>query len=191
MNQLRLKGYVHDLSPTIKRSRAKSFPYFNFSLQVETAMKRRAVCYDTSKHKILKGYQESREPISLQNVTEKRSLTDPSLSDLILNKRSRIEAANNNDIGFEFQEDPPAPAQQLTSIYDVTSLGENELVSVQGILTLRADSVQQVVMKDGFLVPMLDRCTITDDTATIRLTLWGNVIEEVINNRCYTITDVR
>ena len=71
------------------------------------------------------------------------------------------------------------------------SLEENELTCVQGILTLKADSVQQVLVKDGFLVPMLDRCTITDNTGTIRLPLWGSVIEEVTNNTSYTITDAR
>ena len=106
INQLRLKGYVHDVSPSIKKSRAKSFPYFNFSLQVDAGMKRQAVCYDTSKHKILKGYEDSREPIALDNITEKRSLRDASATDVIVNKRSRIERANNNDIGFELRGSP-------------------------------------------------------------------------------------
>ena len=80
---------------------------------------------------------------------------------------------------------------QLTSLEDIASAEEDELVSVKGTLTLQKDYVQQVVMKDGFLIPMLERCTITDDTSTIRLTLWGSAIEQVANNRCYAITDVR
>ena len=100
---MRLKGYVHHVSPA-KKSRVKSFPYFNFSLQVDGTAKRHAVCYDMSKQKILKGYEQSREPVALLNIAEKRSLRDSSEDDLILNKRSRIEAANNNDIGFEYDE---------------------------------------------------------------------------------------
>ena len=144
-----------------------------------------------SKQKILKGYEQSREPVALLNIAEKRSLRDSSDDDLILNKRSCIETANNNDIGFEYDERTPVVPLQLTSLEDIASAEEDELVSVKGTLTIQKDCVQQVVMKDGFLIPMLERCTITDDTSTIRLTLWGSAIDQVANNRCYAITDVR
>ena len=144
-----------------------------------------------SKQKILKGYEQSREPVALLNIAEKRSLRDSSEDDLTLNKRSCIEAANNNDIGFEYDERTPVVPLQLTSLEDIASAEEDELVFVKGTLTLQKNCVQQVVMKDGFLIPMLERCTITDDTSTIRLTLWGSAIDQVANNRCYAITDVR
>ena len=86
MNQMRLKGYVHHVSPA-KKSRVKSFPYFNFSLQVDGTTKRHAVCYDMSKQKILKGYEQSREPVALLNIAEKQSLRNSSEDDLILNKK--------------------------------------------------------------------------------------------------------
>ena len=46
-------------------------------------------------------------------------------------------------------------------------------------------------MKDGYLVPMLERCSGSDDTGTCRLTLWGTAIQEVVNHKAYSITDVR
>ena len=46
-------------------------------------------------------------------------------------------------------------------------------------------------MKDGYLVSMLERCTVSDDTGTCRLTLWGTAIQEVANHKSYSITDVR
>ena len=46
-------------------------------------------------------------------------------------------------------------------------------------------------MKDGYLVSMLECCTVSDDTVTCRLTLWGTVIQEVANHKSYSITDVR
>ena len=190
MNQLTFKGYVHSVSPT-KKSREKSFPYFNFSLQVDENRQRRVVCYDSTKQKLLKGYEDSRQPVTLQNVAQKRSLRDPSEEDIILNKRSRLQPANNSDITFEYDETSSLSRQQLTTIANINCIEENQLTSVQGTLTLCKDSVQQTVMNDGFLVPMLTRCTITDDTGTIRLTLWGSAIEEVSNNNSYTITNVR
>ena len=190
MNQTRLKGYIHDVSPT-KKSRVKAFPYFVFSLQVDQSLKRRGVCYDISKQKTLKTFQDSREPVALHNVTLKRSAHNLEEDDIIVNKRSRVNAANNNDIPFEYAEPEPEIPQQFTNIQDITSLEENELTSVKGILALRTDCVQQVPMKDGFLLPMLERCAISDHTGITRLTLWGNAIDEVVNLKCYTITDLR
>ena len=190
MNQLRLQGYIHEVSAT-KKSRSRSFPYFNFSLQVDDNAKRRAVCYDTAKHKLLREYQESREPVTLSNFTLKRSLQEASEDDIIVNKRTRIERANNNDIPYEYDESPSSSEPQPITIEEVLSLQENQLTSVKGTLTVRPDSIQQVLMNDGLFIPMLSRCAINDNTGTIRLTLWGDATQEVTNHECYTITNVR
>ena len=46
-------------------------------------------------------------------------------------------------------------------------------------------------MKNGFLVPMLDHCSISDNTGTIPLMLWGDLIKQVANKNSYSITHVR
>ena len=189
MNQLRLKGYIHDVS-VAKRSRVKSFPYFVFALQVDASLKRRAVCYDISKHKVLKTFQQSREPVAFHNVTLKPSVRVPSEDDIIVNKRSRVNPANN-DIQFEYAEPEADPSHQFTTVQDIIRLEETQLTCVKGILTLCPDSVQQILMKDGYLVSMLECCTVSDDTGTCRLTLWGTAIQEVANHKSYSITDVR
>ena len=151
MNQLRLKGYIHDVS-VAKKSRVKSFPHFVFALQVDALLKRRAVCYDISKHKVLRTFQQSREPVVFHNVTQKPSVRDPSEDDIIVNKRSRVDPANNNDIQFEYAEPEADPSKQFTTVQDIIRLDENQLTCVKGILTLRPHSVQQIPMKDGSLV---------------------------------------
>ena len=118
MNQLRLQGYIHDVSAA-KNSRVKSFPYFVFALQVDPSLKRRAVCYDISKHKVLKTFQQSREPVVFHNVTQKPSVRDPSEDDIIVNKRSRVNPANNNDIQFEYAEPEADPSHQFTTVQDI------------------------------------------------------------------------
>ena len=60
------QGYIHDVSAA-KKSRVKSFPYFVFALQVDESLKRRAVCYDILKHKVLKTFQQTREPVVFHN----------------------------------------------------------------------------------------------------------------------------
>ena len=136
MNQLRLKGYIHGVSAG-KKSRVKTFPSFVFALQVEASLKRRAVCYDISKHKVLKTFQQSREPVVFHKVTQK--------------PRSHVDPANN-DIQFEYAKPEADPSHQFTTVQDIIHLEENQLKCVKGILTLRPDSVQQIPMKDGYLV---------------------------------------
>ena len=68
-NQVRLKGYVHNVKRA--KSGTGSFRCFNFSLQVSENCKRRIVCYDPSKEKLLKGYQDSREPVKLVNFSKR------------------------------------------------------------------------------------------------------------------------
>ena len=53
-------------------------------------MKGRAVCYNTSKHKMLKGYEESCERNALQNITEKRNLTADASQTTLLSKKVKI-----------------------------------------------------------------------------------------------------
>ena len=150
MNQLRLKDYIHGVSAD-KKSRVKTFPSFVFALQVDASLKRRAVCYDISKHKVLKTFQQSREPVVCHKVTQKPSVRDPSEDDIIVIKRSRVDPANN-DIQFEYAEPEADPSHQFTTVQDIIRLEENQLKCVKGILTLRPDSVQQIPMKDGYLV---------------------------------------
>ena len=103
---------------------------------------------------------------------------------------STKDPANNNDIQFEYAEPEEDPSHQFTTVQDIIRLEENQLTCVKGILTLRPDSVQQIPMKDGYLVSMLERCTVSDDTGTCHLTLWGTAIQEVANHKSYSITDV-
>ena len=118
MNQLRLQGYIHDVSAA-KNSRVKSFPYFVFVLQVDASLKRREVCCDILKHKVLKTFQQSREPVVFHNVTQKPSVRDPSEDDIIVNKRSRVDPANNNDIQFEYAGPEADPSHQFTTVQDI------------------------------------------------------------------------
>lgn len=189
--QLNLKGYIHNVTAVLQ-SRNGSTHYFTFLLQINETQKRRAVCYDDCKHKILKNFQESKNPAHILNVKEKPSIFDPEEHHIILGKRSQIESAATTDIPFEYDTSTSQQSEtSLTTITEIQTLPENHLTTVKGIITLDADSVREVIMKDGFLVPMLNRCAITDKTGTIRLTLWGDLIREATNHNTYSVTQVR
>lgn len=83
------------------------------------------------KQKLLKEYEESREPVTLLNVTLKRSLQDPSGNDIIVNKRTHIEEANNYDIPYEYDEILSFTEQHLIFNEDILSLQENRMTSVK------------------------------------------------------------
>ena len=136
-SQLRLKGYIQNVSPIIKtHATHHSFPYFNFSLQISDSTTPRAICYDPRRQKLLKHYQHSREPATFTNITEKRSLLDPPQDNIIVTKRSRIQPANN-DIPFEYSEDSTAQnPQMLTALHKVASLNDKQIISVKGVVTL-------------------------------------------------------
>ena len=190
MNQLHVKGYVRNVTQTMQ-SRSGSTNYFNFSVQVTDTRKRRAACYDTTKQSLITGFQDSRQPASLFNITEKPSLLDPSEQHLILGKKSRIEPVNNDDITFHYDDTAPPENQPiLTTVDKVRLLDENQLTTVKGALTIRTDSMREVIIKNGFLAPILDRCTITNNSGTIAVTLWTDLIKQVANEKSYSITHV-
>ena len=138
-----------------------------------------------------KNFSANKRTCCIPQQVHEPSVRDPSEDDIIVNKRSRVDPANNNNIQFEYAEPEADPSHQFTTVQDIIRLEENQLTCVKGILTLRPDSVQQIPMKDGYLVSMLERCTVSDDTGTCRLTLWGTAIQEVANHKSYSITDVR
>ena len=188
-NQVQLKGYVHNVRHA--KSGTGSFRCFNFSLQVSESFKMRIVCYDPCKEKVLKGYQDSREPVKLLNFSKRRSGENVLEEDIFLSKRSRIESVSNNDIVFEYDEGTSQEAERTyKAIGTIESLRESEMISGKGCLSLRADGVREVVMKNGSVVTMLVRCAIRDDSGTIRLTLWGDIIQQVTNHSCYSFENV-
>ena len=95
-NQLSLKGYIHDTTAVLQ-SRNGSTQYFTFLFQINETQKRRAVCYDDSKHKLVENFQESKKPAHIINIKEKPSIFDAEEQHLILGKRSRIEPAALGD----------------------------------------------------------------------------------------------
>lgn len=185
-----LKGYVHNVTLT-SNSRKGSLRYFKFSLQESEGHKRRAVCYDPSKREVLKGYEESREAVRFLNVGKRKGAASPSEEEIVLTKRCRIESANKNDIQFEYEESESEEEEgRFVGIGTIGSLAENQVISVKGCLSMRAECIKEVTMKNGSTVPMLNRCTVTDQSGTIRLTLWRDTVRAVSNNNCYSIENV-
>ena len=52
--------------------------------QVSKNCKQQIVCYDPSKEKLLKGYQDSREPVKLVNFSKRKSSESVLEEDMVL-----------------------------------------------------------------------------------------------------------
>ncbi|KAL9972683.1 hypothetical protein ACROYT_G019040 [Oculina patagonica] len=114
---------------------------FNFSLQVDERRKQRCVCFDPSKQKVLKGYEESREAVKFVNFGGKYSGGNLE-EQIVLTKRSRIEPANNNDIALEYDEVVGQEVEgRFTEIGSVKWLAEGEVISVKGQLSVCVECV--------------------------------------------------
>ncbi|CAH3029303.1 unnamed protein product [Porites evermanni] len=112
--------------------------------------------------------------------------------DLIVNKRSRIQDASNTDIDFEYLENSQVhDANTVTLIGNIPSLAENIITSIQGVVTMSLEHIKEVTTKTADTIPMLDHFVVTDNTGTIRLTLWGSTIKEITNNNSYMTTNLR
>lgn len=162
------KGYVHNLSPT-KQSKRKNGPkYFNFDLQTDKSNYTRAVCFEPSLRQTLGNYQSSSTPVKLQNVQRKQSLNNPSVTDIIVTKRSRIEEAGNNDIAFETASPPMDAESPLVNAEGVKTLDHGQLVSIKGQLTLKPDKTK-TIQNNGRSIRVLNDAAITDQTGNSSL----------------------
>ena len=180
------KGFVSNVSPT-KRTRAKAFPYFEFQIQTGSRKTRRVVCYDNQKETEIRNYSESGQPLKLMNLSERDSLFFPGEKDLVFNKRSKLEPAHNSEIDFEcLEEIPTAP----TTIKEAYSVAENVIITVNGRLHYKIETLTTISVR-GKDMDMLEQCTLTDETTTIKITLWDNIICQVHNGGCYSFSNVR
>ena len=55
---------------------------------------------------------------------------------------------------------------------------------------MRVECIKEVTAKNGVTAPMLNRCTVTDQSGTIRLTHWRDTVRAVSNKSCYSIENV-
>ena len=149
-------GYVHSVSPT-KRSKRKSFPYFDFMLQTETEGYKRVVCFNEKLRSSLDKYQQANVPVKIRNASRSKSTMDDNQTNFLLNKRSRIEEANNNEVQFEALP-LPQPTIQQVQLQEINSIDAKTKVDVKALLTKKNDQVRLIRNIGGQNLEMNDAC---------------------------------
>ena len=66
-----------------------------------------------------KNFSAIKRTCCIPQLTQKPSVRDPSEDDIIVNKRSRVDPANNNDIQFEYAGPEADPSHQFTTVQDI------------------------------------------------------------------------
>lgn len=171
-----LVGYVHRLSPT-KRSKRKSLPYFDFKLQTENEEYQRVVCFNDKLRSSLDNYQRANIPVKIRNASRSKSLIDDE-NNFLLNKRSRIEEANNSEVQFDAVPLPEPPIQ-VVQVSDIATIEVETKVHIRALLTKNNEEVRLVRNVGGQNVQMNDCCYLTDYT--------GKAIHPFLFSRINTI----
>jgi hypothetical protein len=105
-------------------------------------------------------------------------LFDVDKMDVVVNKWSEIQ--------FKF--DPEQQNNATTEIAD-NSIAKNVMISVNERFAFQKDCVEKVMVRQQEMQKM-ERCIITNNTGSIRVTVWEDYIKTVKNNVCYSLTNV-
>lgn len=138
-------GYIHELSE-VKTSKKGKTQFFNFNIQVAESMYAKAVCFHTPHRSQLQRYFTSGNPVKLRNVLRKPNWKDASQTDVIINKRSKIEEANNVDVQFE-NIAPPIIETQLLTTEEAKSKNEGEVLSIRGRLAVDDTAIEYIKLQ--------------------------------------------
>ena len=168
-------GYVTAYSPPLPNNN-----YFYFDLQTSPTKSTKTICFDNSKSHKIKQFYDSESPVKIRNITFQDNDSRHYLAQLKVNTRSVITMADNSEVNFERIHTPPATNKVLiTKISDQQALKDDEIVTVQGLLTLSNHHPKDQKCKSGHVRLMLDNSVLTDETESVKVTLWASNIKLV------------
>ena len=179
-------GYVQAVSPT-KKSRKTSVPYFNFLLQTTNSQFRKAVCYDDKQRKEFCSFKNSRSPAKIRNVSEKRSLLSPDDLDIIVSMRNRLLTATNSEVDYDFAE---SSKEALSTISEILQVEPGQLVTTCGCLTISPTEVKDITI-NGATLSCNETGILTDNTASLPITIWGTLHQTLKNGVTYKLGPLR
>ena len=154
-------GFVDQVSPSKK-------PPFRFVIQTGENTTKKAICFDITKLNDFKKKQDSCEPVKILDVVLQEAVKE-SHAEIVVNTYSRLKDPTPADINFPRKE----VVLDVDTIIDVKEKDVGVLVSVIGKLDVSRSREKNV--------PSYGRLTennfISDQTATIPLTMWGDWID--------------
>lgn len=158
--------------------------YFDVKLQTKDKTYR-SVCFSAEKHSTFKQKYEASSPVKITNYNLKRNSTTNS-TEIHINKRTRLDDPDTEDVGFDIQAQQATAAPILTDISSVLKHSTAQ-VSVVGRVSFHGPS--ETILTKGKLLNKQE-AYLTDNSGTIRLVLWENDIARIQSESSYKLTNV-
>ena len=176
--------YVQDISAVKRAKKNASVQYFNCVLQCED-QNYRSVSYRLDLRERLEAAAEAKSPVKLVNIGKRRSFYDTAVDDIVISKGTNLEENINAPFTYEKVQDieKEAPVKTIREILD--NCHNKEHVSVKVYVNLDGRPVIPVTTRNG-VVPKKD-VTINDITGMMRLTIWGEKVEDLKCSGVYKI----
>lgn len=169
-------GYITDHTPPKQNGK-----HFYFDLQTDALTCVKSICFDNTKSPKIKQFLESGSPVKIKNITYQDD-NSQYLAQLKVNTRSMITMADNSEVNFERISKPASSSTNkdaVTKIIDVQELKDDSVVTVQGLMTLTPHPPKEQKCRNGSIKLMLENNVLTDDTGSIKVTLWASNIKLV------------
>ncbi|XP_033726298.1 uncharacterized protein LOC117315965 [Pecten maximus] len=178
-------GYIHDVSP-IKRSKANN-PYFEGTIQTADRQYQRLVCFDTNKHGTLQAAATSKTPLKLSSIKQSPSRADSTKSDVVINQSSTLELKVRK-LDFDHYAMKKQTGTTPTPIKTIVEqIPEYNKVTIAGKVASIGEPIKQEVR--GLNMTKQD-VIIADQTDFINLTVWNNMVDSLLHNHHYILTNL-
>ncbi|KAK3734692.1 hypothetical protein QZH41_002111 [Actinostola sp. cb2023] len=103
--------------------------------------------------------------------------------DIIVNKRCKVEQANNSDIDFEHEQPPTNNEGELYTVEELQNLDHDTVLKIKGCLCLDRSRIEEVLHL-GNTLQLLNAASITDNSGSIKISLWDENAD-LENEKCY------
>ncbi|XP_029209383.2 uncharacterized protein LOC114973125 [Acropora millepora] len=169
MHKDEVAGYIHNVSPV------KNGKYFDFQIQTKEKIMR-GVCFSPPKVKRFTEFSESATPVKLKNF---RLDTSANTEDLLMGHDVSLESLS----GLDFDKTTMPTSINLNTIKSVCI---GQLVTVTAKVS-RLHPPREIKSKNL----ELQEAMLVDPSATMKLVLWADFVDSVLEGNTYTFHNIR
>lgn len=156
--QTDLIGFIHNVSPK------KSNKSFRFQLQCDNSQNfKKAICFDTEKHDILRQKETAGEPVKLRKVCEESK--DNFYADVVLNKATILDEVDSIKLDFERSH----PVNLYVNLDHLFKPGS--LISTKARLDLKR-AAEKTVFAYGRNATVLNQAFLYDSNGSMPFSIW-------------------
>ena len=181
-------AYVHGVSPVKRAKQDSCMQYYDMKIQTENKVYH-SVSYRLDLKDKLVDAAESKSPVKIRKFKLKTNLFDSGKQDVEINRVTEVTPydAELSYIYKELDQDEKAPTVEVQQILRGI---DKKLVSVQVFVNMEGLTEQSIFIKSRNEMVSKKDVSANDETGIIRLTLWGEKIKEVEENRSYNIENI-